>query len=267
MPLPQNLRSGGKTLIAVLHLPPLPGAPRADGDLEAALEFVLREAAVYADAGIDTVIVENHGDAPFPSETSEPHVAAMIGVIARAVREATGMTVGINVLRNDARAALAAAAAGGGEFVRVNVLTGVTATDQGLIEGRADEVMRYRARVAPEVAVLADIEVKFGTALYAPSLEVLARSTLDRALADGLIVSGVATGAATSTEKLWRVRDAVGDALVLAGSGVTAESVNEVLRHADGAIVGSTFKEGGEVERPVEPARVARFMEAWTAAV
>lgn len=263
MPLPPALQPGRKILIAVVHLRPLPGAPRAAGGLEGVLGRALQDAAIYAAAGIGAVIVENHGDAPFPAESSEPHVPAMMAVTANAVRERTGMTVGVNVLRNDARSALAAAAAAGGEFVRVNVLTGVTATDQGLVEGRAADVMRYRARVAPGVAVLADVDVKFGTLLYRPSMEVLARSTLQRALADGLIVSGEATGAATPLEALADVRAATGDALVLAGSGVNASNLADVLRFADGAIVGTAFKVGGEVEAPVSEEAVARFMKAW----
>lgn len=259
-------RQAGKLLIGVLHLLPLPGAPRKTSTVEEILAHTLAEARIYADAGISWMVVENHGDAPFPAEESAPHVAAIMAVVARAVRESCGATVGVNVLRNDASSALAAAVAGGGDFVRVNVLTGVTATDQGLIEGRAHDVLRYRAQVAPSVAILADVEVKFGTPLYTPSLEVLARATLERGLADGLIVTGEATGAATSVDSLATVRAAVGEAPVFAGSGVDADNVADVLKHADGALVGSTFKEGCDVEAPVSPERVQTFVHAWKSA-
>ncbi|MCA9319848.1 MAG: phosphorybosylanthranilate isomerase, partial [Planctomycetes bacterium] len=130
----------------------------------------------------------------------------------------------------------------------------------------AFRLLRERHRAGPQVAILADLEVKFGTPLYRPSLETLARSTAERGLADALIVTGEATGAAVDRGDLDRVRGALPGLLLLAGSGVRADNVAEVLGSCDGAIVGSDLKVGGYVENPVCPERLRRFVDAFRAA-
>ncbi len=170
--------------------------------------------------------------------------------------------MGVNVLRNDAGAALAVAAATGARFIRVNVHTGGMHTDQGWIEGRAAETLRLRARLCPEVAVLADVLVKHATPPPGLGLVEAARDAWERGLADGLIVSGAATGAPASLDDVRRVRDALPEAPVLVGSGVTAETVRAALDVAHGVIVGSALEEGGVAGRPVDAGRVRRLMDA-----
>lgn len=101
-----------------------------------------KDARTLKEAGFDAVIVENYGDLPFPPTTLPPASVAAMAVVANQVRQAAGMPIGINALRNDALAALGIAVAAGASFIRVNVHTGVSATDQGLLEGRADETLR-----------------------------------------------------------------------------------------------------------------------------
>ena len=149
-------------LIGVLHLPPLPGSPRWQGDFEAVRRFALADAAAYLAGGADGLVVENFGDAPFFASEVPPHtVAAMARIAAEVVEAAAGVPVGINVLRNDAQAAMGIAAASGASFVRVNVLSGAMLTDQGLIEGQAAELLRLRRQLeATEVGIFADVLVK-----------------------------------------------------------------------------------------------------------
>src|SRR5213076_2747388 len=124
----------------------------------------------------------------------------------RAVAESTKLPIGFNVLRNDASAALALCAACYGSFIRVNVHTGAMLTDQGLIEGEAYETLRSRERIAPETLIFADVHVKHAVPLGNWTIEDSARDTIERGLADALIVSGAGTGKAADIADVERVR-------------------------------------------------------------
>jgi len=166
------------------------------------------------------------------------------------------------VLRNDASAALAVAAAARLAFVRINVHAGVLATDQGLIQGRAHETLRLRARIAPEVRLFCDVLVKHAIPLAATDIVRAAGETIGRALADALIVTGAATGSAADLDEVRRLRAALPGAPLLVGSGVASENVRSVLETADGAIVGTSLKRGGLTDAPVDPARVRALVAA-----
>ena len=249
-------------VIGVVHLLPLPGSPRYGGSMGQVVERAVRDARAYARGGVDGLVVENYGDAPFLKDGLPPETVAGLACCAAAVGEAAGLPFGINALRNDARAALGVAAAVGAGFVRVNVHAGVCATDQGLVEGRAAETLRVRRLLGAEVAILADVHVKHGTPLFPGSIADAARDLAERALADAIIVSGNSTGAPTDLADLRAVRAALPRAFVLAGSGVRTETVAEVLGMADAVIVGTALKRGGRTAAPVDPARVRRFTRA-----
>jgi hypothetical protein len=226
------------------------------------IEEAVEDARTLAEGGAQAVIVENFGDAPFHAGAVPPETVAGLTLAVHAVREAVGaLPVGVNVLRNDVRAALGICAATGASFVRVNVHTGAATTDQGLIAGRAAETLRERARLCPQVAILADVHVKHATPLGTESIEDAARETLGRGLADAVILTGSATGCAPSSEDLMRVRRAIGDGRLLVGAGVRAEDI-ALLHGADGAIVGTSLKRDGRIEGPVDPERVRRLRAA-----
>jgi membrane complex biogenesis BtpA family protein len=249
--------------VGVVHLLPTPGAPRSDGSLARVISRACEDAQALAGNGCDAILVENFGDAPFFPGAVPPETVAAITLCASAViGVARGLPVGVNVLRNDARAALGICAATGASFLRVNVHAGAAASDQGLLEGRAHETLRERARLAPQVAILADAHVKHATPLGSESLAQAVRELCARALADAVIVSGTATGVAPSAADLREAREAAGTTPVLVGSGLTAENAAELLRFADGAIVGTALERDGRTGEPVEAARVARIRKA-----
>jgi membrane complex biogenesis BtpA family protein len=250
-----------RPVIGMVHLLPLPGSPRWGGDLRAVRERALADARALAEGGVDGLLVENFGDAPFLKGPVGPETVAAMALLVQAVADAVPLPVGVNVLRNDARAALAIACLTGARFVRVNVHTGVMLTDQGLIEGAAAESLRYRRWLGAErVKLLADVLVKHGAPLAPQTPEAAARDAAQRGLADALIVSGAATGLPPERETLLRVREAVA-VPVLVGSGLTPDNVQELLTVADGAIVGTSLKREGRVEEAVDARRVARLME------
>ncbi len=247
-------------LIGMVHLGPLPGAPSYKGDLSAVIDAAVTDAATLADAGFDAVIVENFGDAPFfGDDVPKTTVAAMTRAVDAVL--GAGLPVGVNVLRNDALAALAVAAATGASFIRVNVLAGTMYTDQGPIVGRAAEVARFRAAHCPDVAVLADVFVKHATPPAGLGLAEAAHDLSARSGADAIVVSGGATGAPADLDDV-RIVQEVTTLPLYVGSGVTADSVDKILDVADGVIVGSATKPGGRNEAPVDPGLAATIVEA-----
>jgi membrane complex biogenesis BtpA family protein len=255
-------------VIGMVHLPPLPGSPRFGGDRSRVHAVARRDAAALAEGGVDAVMLENFGDAPFYPDEVPRHVVAELTALAETAADAAGdRPIGINVLRNDAPAALSIAAAVDGDFIRVNVHTGARVADQGILQGRAHETMRLRERLDADVAVLADLDVKHSAPLADAEYEAesLAENA-ERGLADGVVVSGARTGRPTDLDTVREAverRDALGtETPVFVGSGVRRETVADTLSIADGVIVGTDLKVDGETENPVDPDRVAALMDA-----
>ncbi|MFA9415592.1 BtpA/SgcQ family protein [Natrinema sp. HArc-T2] len=261
-----------RPVVGMVHLPALPGAPEFDGDRDAVRARALADARRLSDGGIDGIILENFGDSPFYPDDVSKHVVAEMTAIATTVTDAVDVPVGINVLRNDAEAALSIAAAVDAAFVRVNVHVGTAATDQGVLEGRAHETLRLRDRLATDVAILADVHVKHATPVGERPIDRTALETVERGRADGVIVSGPGTGVETPLADVERVSDELtahghDRTPVFVGSGVTTETVGDCLEAgADGVIVGTALKDGGETTAPVASERVADLVAAARAA-
>lgn len=253
--------SGPRPLfLGVVHLLATPGAPRFGGSVEALLERAARDAAALVEGGVDALLVENYGDVPFFAGSVPPESVAALALALREVRAvAAGRPVGVNVLRNDARAALGLCASAGADFLRVNVHTGAMLTDQGLIEGRAAETLRARAALCPRVLLLADVHVKHARPLGGETLVEAAADACERGLADALVLTGTRTGLPPSAASLREVRASVGRTPLLVGSGLDEGNARELLPLVDGAIVGSALERGGRAGEPVESARVARL--------
>jgi len=250
-------------LIGMVHVAPLPGSPRWDGSMERLITAALADAHTLIESGMDALLIENYGDAPFTPGRVEASTVAGLTVVATEIRRALPHTpLGINVLKNDARAALAIACAVGARFIRVNVHAGAVLADQGLVHSDAYHTLRERRLLGVDIAIFADVGGKHAVPLAPIDLEQHARDLTHRSLADGLIVSGQATGAATPIEDLKRVRSAVPDVPLLVGSGVTPETAKELLSVADALIIGTTLKRDGDVNAPVDADRVRRLVAA-----
>jgi len=247
----------------MIHLLPLPGSPGFRGSIDEVLETATGDAVTLADAGFPALLVENFGDVPFHADTSDPETIATMTLATQAVRDATGLPFGVNVLRNDALTALGIATVTGAAFIRVNVLTGVMYTDQGLIVGRADELARRRAALAPQVEIWADVLVKHATPPPGLDIRQAAEDTVIRGLADAVIVSGAGTGLEPDLEEAGLARSVLpkGTRLVI-GSGASVENLGAMSDVADTVIVGSSLKADGKASSPLDMARVAAFIEA-----
>ena len=256
-----------KPVVGMLHLAPLPGSPRCTKDLAAILEAALADADTLAFGGVHGLMLENFGDVPFYPGRVPAYVVAQMTFLARSVkRRFPDLPLGINVLRNDGRSALAVAHACGANFIRVNVLCGARVADQGILRGIAHELMRDRAGLGARdaIKVLADVDVKHSAPLGAPrALADEVDDTIARGLADGVIVSGAGTGKGTDPHHVAAVRAAAaGRVAVFAGSGVSPDALGALLPHADGFIVGTSLKRDGRVDNPIDVARVRALVGA-----
>jgi len=244
-------------LIGVVHLLPLPGAYDSDGDLSVALERARHDARALYDGGADAIIVENFGDAPFFSDHVDHITVACMVQAANAVRDAApGVPLGINVLRNDAIAALAVAKAAGAQFIRVNVHAGAMVTDQGLIQASARATLAERKRLHLQAPIAADVLVKHAAPLGNPKLADVARDTWYRGRAGALIISGAGTGLPARLSDLDDVRQAVPQAPIWLGSGFTPDRAAELSTRLDAAIVGTWLHEDADLSKPLDAERV-----------
>ncbi|NJL82393.1 MAG: BtpA/SgcQ family protein [Chloroflexaceae bacterium] len=249
-------------IIGVVHLLPLPASPRWAGNLQAVIDRAEQETTALAAGGVDGIIVENFFDAPFTKGQVDPATVSAMTLIVSRLMQLVVLPIGINVLRNDAFSAMAIASAVGARFIRVNVLTGAMATDQGLIEGQAHQLLRYRRELGSEVKIFADVLVKHARPLGTPNLSAAVGETIERGLADAIILSGWTTGSPPDRQDLELAAAAAGRTPVFIGSGADWENIGRLLPAANGAIVASSLKRHGRISEPIDPIRVSQFVEA-----
>ena len=252
-----------KSLIGMIHLGALPGAPRSKLDFEAILAAAVAEAKELAAAGFDAVLVENMHDRPYLKEGHGPELAACMAVAVREVRREVALPCGIQILAAANQPALAAALASGACFIRAEGFAYAHVADEGIIDGCAGALLRYRREIGAEsVAVVADIKKKHAShALTADVGLAETARTAEFLLADAVVVTGTATGEAVAGGDLEVVREAT-TLPVAVGSGASASTVASLLQNADAVIVGSDLKVDGRWEKSLDPVRARAFVEA-----
>ena len=246
-----------KVLIGMVHLKPLPGSYLYDGNFDEVVEHAIDEAKKLEKAGFDAIMVENFRDIPFPKTVEKITVAAM-SVISKAIREEVSLPLGINVLRNDGIAAYSIAYAVKADFIRVNVLSGVAYTDQGIIEGIAYELAKLRKLLPSKIKVFADVHVKH--AYHFGEFEDALRDTIERGLADAVIISGKATGMEVDVEELKKAKE-ISPVPVIVGSGTTYDNLPKLWKYADGFIVGTWIKKEGKTKNDIDLRRAKKLVE------
>jgi len=247
-------------IIGMVHLLPLPGSPYFQGDLQKIYDLALRESNILAYNGVDGLIIENFGDVPYKIGEPTPEQFALMSAITREVTRTTSIPVGINVQFNAWKAEMAIAYACGASFVRVEVFVDTVISGQGIVNPCSAEITRYRKQLGADgVYLWADIQTKYTTNLTSQSL---AQSAIDaqNSGADALIVTGAATGQATPLDSVREVKK-VCDLPVFVGSGTNITNVSQILKTADGVIIGSALKEGGKAENSVSEIAVKEFMK------
>jgi uncharacterized protein len=255
-----------KPVIGMVHLGALPGAPLYDdvAGLDGLIDAAMQDLRALQEAGFDAVMFGNENDRPYEFRVDAASTATMAYVIGRLRREIT-VPFGVNVLW-DAMSSIALGAATGASFVR-EIMTGTYASDMGPWTPDAGAAMRYRDRLGRhDLAMLYNVSAEFAWSLDRRSLPDRARSAVFSSIPDAILVSGAITGEAAAMSDLEAVKKALPDTPVLANTGVKHATVADVMRVADGCIVGSSLKVDGNTWKPVDPERAAEFMRLARAA-
>jgi membrane complex biogenesis BtpA family protein len=250
-----------KPIIAMVHLGALPGTPLYDSKagLEPVIDGAAKDLIALQDAGFDAVMFGNENDRPYEFQVDTASTATMAYVIGR-LRAKMTVPFGVNVLW-DPMATMALAAATGASFVR-EIMTGVYASDMGVWAPDAGKAYRYRDRLGrSDLAVLFNVSAEFAYSLDQRSLADRARSAAFSSIPDAVLVSGAITGEAAKMTDLEAVKKALPNVPVLANTGVKHETVVDVLKIADGVIVGSSLKVDGNTWNAVDPERAKSFMQ------
>ena len=247
-------------VIGMVHCLPLPGTAGYKGDINKIYEQAVQDAITLEKCGVDAVIVENMGDGPF-GVTMDLLQRTALTVAASKVRDAVKIPVGIDAAFSDWEASISIAYNTGCEFVRMPVFVDTVEFYGGLITPCAKDAMRFRHGIgADDIMVLADVQVKHTNMLLPHvSIESSARAAADCG-ADAIIVTGSAIGKETPIEMIEKVKKVV-SVPVIAGSGVNAQNISQQLDIADGAIIGSSLKEGGIISNPISAELVTEVLK------
>lgn len=250
-------------LIGMVHLQALPGSPQHRLSLTEIIRTATAEARLLQDAGIEGILIENMHDRPYQPGFAGPETVAAMTAACSAIRQATGLPCGVQVLAAANEAALAVALAADLQFIRAEAFVFAHVADEGLLQRCAAKLLRYRKSIGAEsIRILTDIKKKHSAHSITAdvSLEETARAA-EFFLSDGLIVTGLRTGHEPEPNEVAAVRRAT--ALpVFTGSGVTADNVRAFLEAGHGVIVGSSLKRDGDWRNPTDPARVAAVVKA-----
>ena len=234
-----------KPVIGVIHLQPLPGAPRYAGQpVREIYAAAVTDARTLKEGGVDGIILENASDMPFSRpEHIGPETVAALTAACLAVRAAVDTPIGITCVANGVIPALGIAKAVGAGWVRANQWVNAYVANEGILNGPAPEAMRFRSRIrADEVAIFADVHVKFGAHAITADRSIAEQATdAEWFDADVLIASGTRTGSPTEPREVDDVRSGT-NLPVIVGSGLSAEQVPSLFASADGAIVGQWLK-------------------------
>jgi membrane complex biogenesis BtpA family protein len=249
-----------KPIIAMVHLGALPGSPLYDATsgIDGIIVNARKDLSALQAAGVDAVMFGNENDRPYELSVDIASTATMAFIIGR-LREEVNVPFGVNVLW-DPMATVALGVTTGAAFVR-EIFTGAYASDMGLWVPDAGKAMRYRNRLGrPDLAMLYNVSAEFADSLDRRSLPDRARSAVFSSLADAVLVSGQITGEAASLGDLEAVKRALPETPVLANTGVRHDTVADILKIADGCIVGSSLKFDGKTWNAVDPDRARDFV-------
>jgi membrane complex biogenesis BtpA family protein len=261
---PPSLFAVSKPVIAMIHLGALPGTPAQTQSLTAIEKQALAEAKIFRAAGIHGLMLENMHDTPYLRGRVGPEIVAAMAIISRALKQASGLPCGVQVLAGANLDAMAVAHAAGLDFIRAEGFAFAHVADEGFIQSSAAELLRYRRQIgADRIQVWTDVKKKHSSHAITADVDIGATAhAVEFMRGDAVIVTGSVTGDAPHRNDLLAVHRATNLPVYL-GSGVTAKNLKSFYAAADGFIVGSEFKVAGEWQAAVDASRVEKFMAVY----
>lgn len=254
-----------KTLIGVIGLPPLPHRFNNRLALAEITVRAVEEARCLWAGGVDSAIIQNLHDLP-PTPNSSVEVAAYMTAVSCAVRERVPeLPLGVNVLQDDYRAALAVAAAADCAYVRLKSYVGAAIATSGYSEGCCSFAIDYRHHIgADHVCIWADVMERMSRSLGKEDVAFQASQAVGFGKADAVILTGKDIDQAAEYGAVARSSMPAGKKLLL-GGGATLENMEKWAGVFDGAIVGLGFRQSG-YDSPYSPEKIRAFrraLDAW----
>ncbi len=246
----------------MIHVQALPGTPNHKMSLSEISALAVKEAKQYENAKLGAIIIENMHDVPYLKGQVGPEVTAAMTLVAKAIRDAVKLPLGIQILAGANKEALAVARAADLDFIRAEGFVFGHVADEGYIDSCAGELMRYRKNIdADGVKVFTDIKKKHSSHAITSDVDIVETAqAAEFFLSDGIIVTGSSTGEAVDIHELEALKDTVNRSILI-GSGITVDNISEYWNYADAFIIGSHFKENGFWMNPISDERLAVFME------
>jgi hypothetical protein len=250
-----------KPIIAMVHFPPLPGSPLYDAKrgMDWIIESASKDIAALQQGGVDAVMFGNEGDRPYILKATPESLRAYAAAVM-ALKSEIKVPFGVNYLW-DPVATVGLAVATGAKFGR-EIMTGVYDSDMGLWAPDCAGAVRLRHNLGrDDIKLMYNINAEFASPVGTRTIAQRAKSAVFASLADVVLVSGVMTGEAVQTSDLKAVKDVLPETPVFANTGVNIDNVQSILAIADGVVIGTHFKQGGDTWKAVDGARVKRFMD------
>ncbi len=246
----------------MLHVGALPGTPRNSAEISEIISVALKEAIIFADHGVDAIMIENMHDRPYLNRSIGPEIVASMAVIAGELKGALKIPVGIQILAGANKEALAVAKACGLDFIRAEGFVFGHVADEGWVNSDAGDLLRYRKLIGAEhIRIYTDIKKKHSSHAVTGDISIYqAAKAAEFFLSDGVIITGTTTGEKPSLEEIKIVKKTV-NIPVITGSGIDAENISEYWDFADAFIIGSSLKKDGNWENEVCSHRVGHLMK------
>lgn len=250
-----------KSIIGMVHVQALPGTPGNKYSISEICKIAVEEAKQYAAANLDAIMIENMHDVPYLKGTVGPEITASMAVVAKAVRDAVDVPLGIQILAGANKEALAVAYASGFQFIRAEGFVFGHLADEGYIDSCAGELLRYRKVLgAEDVQIFTDIKKKHSSHAITSDVDIDETAIAAQFfMSNGVVVTGSSTGKAVYLHELKSLKDKV-QIPILIGSGITTENLSEYWDYASGFIIGSHFKEKGYWKNTISNGNLSRFM-------
>ena len=245
----------------MIHVGALPGTPGNNTSLKDIVSQACQEALLYSGAGIHGLMIENMHDTPYLKGGVGPEITAAMTAVARAIKQAVRIPVGVQILAGANQEAISVALAAGLDFIRAEGFAYAHVADEGLMESCAADLLRYRREIsASTVRVWADVKKKHSSHAITSDVGIGATAhAVEFMRGDAVIVTGGFTGEAASLQDLEDVKKST-SLPVLLGSGVTTENLDEFFALADGFIVGSSLKQRGDWQRAPDSSKIRALM-------
>lgn len=254
-----------KPIIGMIHVGALPGTPDYGDDVKSIIAKAKKEAEIYKEFGIDSVIIENMHDVPYLKKGVGPEITSLMSVIGYEIKSSFSFPCGMQILAGANKAAIAAAHSAGLDFVRVEGFVYAHVADEGIMESDAGELLRYRKVIGAEnVLIFTDVKKKHSSHSITSDVDIVETAhTAEFFKSDGVVLTGISTGKETDINEVKRVKDNV-NIPILIGSGLTIDNIENYFSFADGFIVGSHFKKDAYWKNDIDVKRVQKFMNKLT---